>query len=481
MRSIKVISLILLLASTAIAQDTVFHLTLGSIGDDEAVRIFSTDQGFVLFGSTGEVGNGESDIYIAQLSKDLTEVEFSTLGTGGMERLIDVDTMGGKYYLLSQIYDGFGNGYGWRLDQLDDELNELDSFIYNPTDWVEPLSISKGDSGIVVLYEFINGAQTPHLKRLDPDLNELGTIDLIEDSLLVDQQYSDVLIDSGVIMVLSDAFVDAEDRQVFLEGMDVEGAPLFLYSFGDSLIETSNEVVRVSDTSFAITGSSNSRFGTEYDAYVVHFYEDGTEIWERKLGYNPNANNRDEVGCQTLRRWNNDFTIGLTTATYGQGGTDFHVYGLSPVGTFVFGNSFGLSSDETMESMLFDQDSSVVMFGTRDVGEVGLADLFVVKAKVLQSGPEKAFSVLQDTTTGSQLQVGIERVYRFSNCTDFTISQGQIQVKNSIALTLFDMQGREVAMSTTGSLLTEGFQTGVYLFRVDLQSGETCFQKIFLN
>ena len=83
-------------------------------------------------------------------------------------------------------------------------------------------------------------------------------------------------------------------------------------------------------------------------------------IWSKTLGWNPNVTNRDEFGINSVIGSNKNIYFGLTTETYGEGGDDFHCYELQQDGSYIQGNSFGLSTDEVLVQLIALADSSLL-------------------------------------------------------------------------------------------------------------------------
>jgi len=119
--------IVVALTLPARAQDTIGVYTYGGDSDDFGQRIFQTDSGYVLFGTTASFGKGTTDIYIVQTDKEFNTVASKTLGSWDIDRLSDVDQMATGFVLCGYTNtESIGNYTGkvWKLDNNLDLVSE---------------------------------------------------------------------------------------------------------------------------------------------------------------------------------------------------------------------------------------------------------------------------------------------------------------------------------------------------------------------
>ena len=128
----KTLSIIFVLSLTCVqsrAQDTITYLFFGSEFDENAVKAFESDSVYHFFGSTG--ARGQSDVYIVEINKELSNSKFMVIGTSALELMTDVLPLpGDNYVICNQYYSGFGStGFDVQLIVLNDFYNnKLDTF-----------------------------------------------------------------------------------------------------------------------------------------------------------------------------------------------------------------------------------------------------------------------------------------------------------------------------------------------------------------
>ena len=115
------------MAVSLVGQDTSYYYSIGTDGNDEAIYGAEVNGRFVVFGNTGQVGSGGSDIYILHFDEGFKVDSFSVIGSSANERLVDVATNSmGLNYLLVSYYDGYSEtDYDYELIVLDSSFNEL--------------------------------------------------------------------------------------------------------------------------------------------------------------------------------------------------------------------------------------------------------------------------------------------------------------------------------------------------------------------
>jgi hypothetical protein len=130
-------------AMFAAAQDTAYYYTLGTDGKDQAVYGVETNNGFTIFGNSGEVGKGASDMYVIQLNEEFAVDSFMVLGTSANEKIVDGSTDSlGRHVILSSYYDGYSStGYDIELIYLDSNLKEISKNVIEKPDVQIPVKI----------------------------------------------------------------------------------------------------------------------------------------------------------------------------------------------------------------------------------------------------------------------------------------------------------------------------------------------------
>ena len=252
MKKVVFLIAIVLAALVGVGQDTTFHLTIGTPGIEDAVDLFETNEGVLLFGNTGNTGNGQSDIYIVNVSFDLTLLNSQRIGTVGIEKLTSVTKLNnGNYVLASYSYDGFGSSdYDIRLDVADSSGVVFNTLILEELGVQTPVDLCSNEESIFLLFRNEGAAleETYFVRNFDYQLNEI-------------QSFGISLADSFALNA-----IDVQNNSIWVAGEivpqdSVSSDVLILkLSLSGSILSVNNYGGRKSDYASSILIDSDSRF-----------------------------------------------------------------------------------------------------------------------------------------------------------------------------------------------------------------------------
>jgi hypothetical protein len=474
-------------AMFAAAQDTAYYYTLGTDGKDQAVYGVETNNGFTIFGNSGEVGKGASDMYVIQLNEEFAVDSFMVLGTSANEKIVDGSTDSlGRHVILSSYYDGYSStGYDIELIYLDSNLKEISKNVIEKPDVQIPVKIQLTEAVIYVLFKDYNDVIEPvyRLVGYDYGFSEIMQIEIQGYDLLT---VSSFLVNESIVVFGDYKPADSTNLDFLILKFDLTGEQIMEKSIGFFRDEMSKKVVGYNDSSFFITGSSNSSFSDDFDAFIgLVKYEDLSIVWNKTLGWNPNVTNRDEIGVNPVIGKNGNIYFGLSTETYGQGERDFHCYELLPNGDFVQGNSFGVPGDEVLEQLLFLSDSSFIFLGNTKVGGGGPSDVFLVKTKNVTFGNEIINYFVRDSTSIIDITTDLieieststEGVEIIQNENSFHVSSNGVIIDSSTLLLIYNLQG-ELVRSSWDRVGLNGLSEGIYVLVAQNSNFKTFSKKV---
>lgn len=400
MKQIIFILILVLVGLRGEGQDTTFHLTLGTMGEEDAVDFFETNNGLILFGSTGQTENGQSDIYILNVSFDFKTIVSRTIGSSAIETLKTVCELNSGFYALASFYyDGYGNSdYDIRLDVIDSAGGLVTTKILKKTGVQVPIDLCASGESIYLLAKDQEDDSNVRFSILefDFDLTEIQEMELeTNDSIDLNsiQFYSEELWVIGGIN-----FAESADSDLYLGKLALSGDLLAEATYGTARTDYGTSIFFDSDSSIIITGSSNGFDSLDYDSYVIKIDTAMNVIWEEPFGFNPFVQNEDDFGVQTIRAFNGKYFMGASTRTYGNGAEDYHLYQITNDGVFEEGNSYGMSGNETLKAILQGADSNFYLFGVSNTQGIGQSDFLLVKTPNAIDGPFKTYSIIEDTT-----------------------------------------------------------------------------------
>ena len=470
-------------------QDTSFYYTIGTDGKDEPVYGVESADGFTVFGNTGEVGKGASDIYVIHLNLDFEIDSFIVIGTSANERLVDgaVDSLQ-RHVLLTSYYNGYSNSeYDIQIILLDSNFDVIDNKVLEEPATQIPVEIKITSNRVYILYkDYTTGEELSHkIVEFDYNFTQLMELNIIGyDSLSI----SSFLVGESIVVFGDYKPIDSNNLDYLILNYNMLGQKTFEKSFGFGRDEISARIISNNDTSFFITGSSNSSFSDDFDAFIgLLDYKDFSVIWRKSLGWNPNVANRDEHGVNPVTGVNGHIYFGLTSETYGEGVNDFHCYELMPNGDFVQGNSFGFAGDESLKKLYLLADSSFVFLGNTKLGGGGPSDIFIVRTKNISFGNEIINLIIRDSISSvSTITLLSEIDFKYSN--DLILIQDESSIRilkdenDSYELNeffIYNMQGMLVRYGSKPQFPIDinELTNGAYLFVIETSEELTITKK----
>lgn len=434
------------------AQDSVQHYAYGTSGTDLGIKAIPVGTEFYLFGSTGGVGFGQSDLYVVRLDSTMTPKSFKPFGTFGIETLthVEYDSSSGSFYLASVVYDGFSStDYDVQITLIDTSLTQLASRTFTSSGNDECVSLAINSQNVSLFIQRFNTDDAYRHVLLDLNLQNPVEFDFQLDSF----HLADHRLTSNEIQVLGDGVpTDSNNRNILFIQLDYDGQILNQNDFGSSRTDFASHLLYVNDSTWLFTGSTNGieSDGSDYDAYAALVHSNDSLIWQQSMGHSTTVQNQDDFGIESFVHPNGSIYIGMSTRTFGQP-LDFHLYNYSINGNFINGNSFGLEKDETLENIGFKADSSYWLFGSTESMGAGQSDFFFVQTTSAKKSTNLTFQEDEDTVNPSDQAMGLSEV---GEASDFRIARGQeswqLHFESDLSgeAALYNLVGQEVWRSS---------------------------------
>ena len=110
----------------------------------------------------------------------------------------------------------------------------------------------------------------------------------------------------------------------------------FFKLYSDAGDDYGEGIVQLNDSSYAVTGSSSSFFGSGSEAFLMKIDSAGNYLWSNHYG-GPET----DVGRRVLYKENVGFYIAGHTNSYGNGGYDFYLVKTDESGNLEWEKSYG--------------------------------------------------------------------------------------------------------------------------------------------
>ena len=277
------------LIKTGVNGDTMWTKTFGGISEDRGYSVQqTTDEGYIIAGTTSSYGTGGYDIWLIKTDSSGNSEWTKTFGGNGWEWGYSVQqTTDGGYVIV-----GFADPTGMGIFNV--RLIKTDSIGNNP--WIKTFGGSSSDGGkfvrqtsdggyIIVgdTYSFGAGSRDVYLIKTNSSgdtswTKTFGGSD--SDGGYSVRQTSD----NGYIVVGYTESFGAGDEDVWLIRTDAGGDTLWTKTFGGTNKDGGESVQQTVDGGFIVAGYSRSYGAGNYDFWLIKTDSSGNTLWTKTIG-----------------------------------------------------------------------------------------------------------------------------------------------------------------------------------------------------
>jgi hypothetical protein len=475
------ICFILLFISVALSTPSVAHITFekayGGADDDVGSCVIQTsDNGYLVTGSTMSFGLASQDVYLVK--------------TDSMGNVLWDSTYGDSFSDFgSSVCETPDHGYviaGWTasvsadsLDVLVMKTDSLGKVLWTTAcggpDWDGGYSVVQtDDSGYVVCgttHSFGSGTYDVYLLKVD----SLGN--LLWDSTFgggnIDYGRSvQQTLDGGFIIAGATASFGLGWYDVYLIKTDRRGAVTWESTFGDSEYDWGNCVRQTTDKGYIIAGYSSS-FGpsSKYDIYLVKTDSLGVLMWDTTYG-EVTSNERASSVEQTQ---DGGYIVAGWIEPAGGLPDKCYMVKTDSLGNVIWTRTFGGSGRDRGQCVHQTMDGGYCIAGWTESFGAGMTDVYLIKTDENGIGVQEQASSVQGFK-GSRIELVQNRPNPVREST--TISY-ILPEADRVKLQVFDAAGRLVETlvdETQGEGTYQvrwdagGASSGIYFYRLTSQS-----------
>lgn len=356
------------------AQDT-WQRTYGGFGIDEGHAIRQTsDQGFIVVGSTGSFGHGSSDVYVLKLDLNGEREWSRAIGGPSIDQGWAVQQLPDDGFVVTGFtLNGGAGGYDGILLRLDPYGMVLWEKTYGGAEWdflydVAVLPDGFGLAGSTT----IDGNRQAWLLKVDLEGAVLWEQTMGGEGS--DEARSIGLTAAGELVVAGTMAVDGPG-DVFVSLWTMGGEEMWTTVIDSQDYEYAYSVVETSDHGFAIGGYKES-FATGTRAMFLAKVDGlGAPVWTNQI----DGGTGEWEGRSIRVNHGGGLVLAGVTSSYGAGGFDFYMAQTDDMGYWLSGPNFGTLGEEQCWGMDLTTDGGYVLVGTtRGIGP-GVAAVLVVK------------------------------------------------------------------------------------------------------
>ncbi len=367
----------------AIGGELVWEKTFGGTGDDRAFYASATNDGVLIVGSTRSIIANQTVAWVLSVDNDGNMVWNKTYPCG----------YGSEFRYVINLPDGFllvGNQFNTDVDpngylvKIDPEGNLLSSSILGGEETVERLfGAAKGQddfllAGLVQTADNDGNSQVWLMKT-----DEKGKViwNKTFGWSMDDAARAVVATDDNAFLVVGYTNSIGHGNYDFL-ALKVDNNGNFLWNQTYGGIESDKAyAITTATNGFVIAGDTRSQGAGESDALIIKVDPQGNKLWEKTVG----GSGFDVPTYISTLKNGEEYVVGGTTFSYGNGYRDFWIFKLDQSGNLRQSCTVGRSKyEESYAAVEVSEDNFVMAGWTNSIGQ-GAYDFYVLKVKVVNN------------------------------------------------------------------------------------------------
>jgi hypothetical protein len=470
---------VFILQLSLIAQkDTAFIYTFGGEKDEQGRDIeLTSDNGFIMVGSTSSFGAGNSDIYLVKVDSNIKYEWSAAIGHEFTEFGHAVKQTADNGYIICGYTNSIGNGsYDAYLVRTDDKGKLLWEKTYGGFDWDFAYDIEiTSDGGFLIVGEthsLGNGNADAYLIKTDKDGNLLwektmgGSGKDIAHALISTK-------DGNFAFCGENASKNPDNKgDAWLVKFDGNGDTIFDVTLLSPEFTVINDLVEdnVQGQLYSV-GSSYNINKTISDIYTISFDRNGNFSWEYYHGgVNLGNVNKDDYGNSIVFNEAGNLIIVGSSASSGNGGAGLYFGEIFKTnGYYKAGPTFGDTKDEFGYSTISYKNRNLAFGSSQSYGD-GFSEFYLVEIKNDSMAQEYELKLLNDSNSLAETISNVKLLDQEKRLISFypNPTSGSLHVYSDHKFTydLYNSIGQKLnTYSSTEKVRIE--QSGIYYIKYD--------------
>ena len=337
----------------------------------------TTDGGYIITGSTGSYGNGDSDVYLLKTDANGDSLWAKTFGGANEDFGSSLElTLDGGYIIVGRTT--YGN--------LDKDVYLIKTDANGDSLWTKTYGGSSVDFGLFVVQtldsgyiitgateSFGNGGRDIYLIKTDANGDSLWTT-TFGGSVFDVGNCVQQTTDGGYIIIGGTNSFGNGDRDAYLIKTDEDGVEQWNQTFGGTAYDVGNSVQQTTDGGYIITGRTGSYGSGDKDVYLIKTDANGDSLWTKTFG-----GSAFDLGTSVKQTPDGGYIISGGTNSFGNGERDVYLIKTDGNGTELWNKTFGGSSVDIANSLQLTSDGGYIIIGFTEYQGNGDRDLLLIK------------------------------------------------------------------------------------------------------
>jgi predicted secreted protein/acetyl esterase/lipase len=318
------------------AGNMLWNKTYGGAGlENENAMVQTSDGGYAMLGFTNSFGAGGQDFYLVKTDSAGTMQWNKTYGGNGSDTGVSVFQTGDGGYALAGLTSSFGAGGNdvWLV-----KTDSVGNMVWNRT---------YGGTGNDMAFSVVQTG------------------------------------DGGYALSGPTSSFGAGGNDIWLFKTDSAGTMQWNKTYGGSLAEWMDQMIRTADGGYAISGYTASFGAGAQDVWLIKTDQSGNMAWNKTYGGTGNDN-----GFHMSQIAGGGYVIIGSTGSFGAGGTDVWLLKTDSSGNMLWSQTYGGTGNDQGYSVIQTSDGGYALAGYTNSFGAGGNDFYVIKTDGIGIFPE---------------------------------------------------------------------------------------------
>jgi hypothetical protein len=440
--------------------DTAWTNTFGGIGYDLGYSVQqTTDGGYIIAGYTESYGAGDYDVYLIKTDSGGDTLWTRTFGGSEYDPGFSVRQTTDEGYIVAGSTRSYGAGTSdIYLVKTDSGGDTLWTSTFGGNAYDAGYSVQQtNDGGYVVAgytYSYGAGGADVYLIKTDSSGDTLWTKTYGKQEWEYGFSVLQTTDEGYIIAGFTDSYSPGWD-DVYLIKTDSSGDTLWTKNYGGTDHDVGYSVQQTTDGGYIVAGSTESYGAGGEDVYLIKTDSSGNTLWTKTFG-----GSQYDCGCSVQQTTDGGYIVAGYTESYGAGGSDVYLIKTDSSGNTLWTKTIGGPDNDPGESIQQTIDGGYIIAGCTVSYGAGNSDFYLIKLE-----PETG---IEEEVGGSPL-LTLELIGPNPFSSDLSITYS-IPEQTRVELAVFDLSGRLVE-ELISDQLTAGSHTAMWSPSQDLPDG----------
>ncbi len=372
---------VLLLVSTALAQDTLWTKTYGGSNDEDGCCVRQTqDGGYIVAGYTSSYGAGGGDVYLIKTNSQGDTLWTRTYGGSGGDGAHSVQQTEDEGYIVAGNTSSYGAGLiDVYLIKTNPQGDTLWTRTYGGSEEEYCFSVQQTQDGGYIVAGYTSsygaGGTGVYLIKTNSQGDTLWTRTYggsSDDAGRSVQQTQD----GGYIVAGATKSYGAGYYSIYLIKTNPQGDTTWTKTYGGSELDIALSVQQTQDGGYIVAGYTRSNGAESDDMYLIKTNSQGDTLWTRTYG-----GSSGDVTYSVQQTQGGEYIMAGYTYSYGAGGGDVYLIKTNSQGDTLWTRTYGGSDNEYGHSVQQTEDGGYIVSGITWSYGAGSSDVYLIKVK----------------------------------------------------------------------------------------------------